>query len=169
MSSADWITITSAGNSSGTGTVTYSIAPNTGSKRTGAITVTAPGFKQDFAISQDGTGGSDTLTGTWVGTWMRPVTGFCDVTSSLTWNLIQDGSDVTGTFVEVITATDGFLCPDPVGTRKTGQLVQGRINGNNLTILTEGGTPFSGTFTSTTISGTGGGSLGRGPFSLQRQ
>ena len=113
--------------------------------------------------------GSGTLTGTWFGTWTRPISGLCEATTSeLTWNLTQSGTAVTGTFVEIVTAIDG-LCPDPVGTKETGTLVQGTVDGTTLTILTDGGTLFSGTFTPDTISGIGGGSLGKGPFSLRRQ
>ncbi len=48
-------------------------------------------------------------------------------------------------------------------------LINGNFEGANITIMTDGGTLFEGNFTDNTIEGTGGGSLGKGPFKLQRQ
>lgn len=114
---------------------------------------------------------SGSLTGTWIGTWTRPVFGFCDFeTSALTWTLTQTGSTVTGSFQRRVTAIDTLgLCPDPVGATSSGGLVNGVLSGNLLTIFTSGGTRFSGTFDGTTITGTGGTSAGTGAFTLNRQ
>ncbi len=111
---------------------------------------------------------SSSLTGTWTGTWTRPVSGFCEETSSVTWNLNQSGTTVSGTFFKVVTAIEGF-CPDQVGTQTSGMLINGNFEGANITIMTDGGTLFEGNFTDNTIEGTGGGSLGKEPFKLQRQ
>ncbi len=111
------------------------------------------------------------LTGTWKGIWTRPVGGLCSFeTSSLTWGLVQSGNSVTGTYNEVVTAIDtSGLCPDSVGKTSSGNLVQGSVSGNSLTIFTDGGTEFMGTFTATTVTGTGGDALGSGPFTLNKQ
>jgi uncharacterized protein (TIGR03437 family) len=117
-----------------------------------------------------GGGGGANLTGTWKGTWTRSVTGLCNSeTSLLTWNLTQDGTKVTGTFSDVITATDGFLCPDAVGTKSSGKLEKGEVKGQALTIFTEGGVRFDATFTATTISCDTVGALGKGHFTLTKQ
>ncbi len=108
------------------------------------------------------------FVGVWKGTWSRPVAGFCDETSTLTWDLKQSGKSVTGTYTKVVKTTNG-LCPDPVGTVLSGTLVQGVVQGNKLTIFTSGGTQFSGTLSGSTITGVGGTSLGFGPFSLTKQ
>jgi hypothetical protein len=50
-SQAQWITITSGSSGVGNGTVQFSVAANTGSSRTGAITVTGG---QMFTVTQDG-------------------------------------------------------------------------------------------------------------------
>jgi len=114
---------------------------------------------------------SSSLTGTWIGTWTRPVAGFCDFeTSALTWTLTQSDGTVTGSFQRRVTAIDTFgLCPDPVGASSSGSLVNGVVSGNSLTIFTSGGTRFTATFDGTTITGTGGTSLGSGTFTLNRQ
>jgi hypothetical protein len=104
------------------------------------------------------------VTGTWTGTWTRPIAGFCDQTESVAWTLTRSGSYVVGTFHNVV--TDG--CVDPNGAQSTGKLVFGRISGHRLTILTEGGTSFDLTIGATTLTGTGGTSLGRGPITLTR-
>src|SRR6185295_19093865 len=52
-SSADWLTITSGGNGTGSGTVNYTVAPNTGSERTGTISVA----RVLFTVTQPGSGG----------------------------------------------------------------------------------------------------------------
>jgi hypothetical protein len=137
---------------------------------TGTCNVT---MNQDMSVTADfePSGPPAPVTGTWAGSWTRPITGLCAFeTSSLNWNLTQVGNNVTGTFREVVTAIDpNGLCPDSVGNTSSGNLVNGVITGNSLTISTDGGTGFSGTVTSTTITGTGGGSLGTGPFMLTRQ
>lgn len=114
---------------------------------------------------------SGSLTGTWRGTWTRPVFGFCDFeTSELTWTLTQTGSTVTGSFQRRVTAIDEFgLCPDRVGAADSGGLVNGVLSGSSLTIFTSGGTRFSGTFDGSTITGTSSSSSGSGTFTLNRQ
>ncbi|MGH9823928.1 MAG: BACON domain-containing protein, partial [Blastocatellia bacterium] len=160
MSQETWITVISGSSGRGTQTWSYSVAPNSGAdQRTGTIAVAG----QTLTVTQDGTNpGGSSLTGTWVGTWTRPVTGFCPAeTSSLRWTLTQTGTTVSGSFLEVVTGTEGDLC-DPINMQTKGDFVQGVVSGNTLTILTDSGTRFSGSFTSTTISGTGGGPLGIG-------
>ena len=49
-SSASWINITSSSSGSGNGTVNYSVLPNTGSSRTGTITIAS----KTFTVTQDG-------------------------------------------------------------------------------------------------------------------
>lgn len=136
----------------------------------GACSVT---MNQNHSVTADFelVGPPPPTTGTWKGSWTRPISGLCNFeTSALTWNLSQSGSNVSGTFSEVVTAIDPEgICPDSVGDTKSGNLVDGMMNGNSLTIFTDGGTQFVGTVTATTISGTGGTSLGTGPFNLTRQ
>jgi hypothetical protein len=152
-------------NAAPTGAMTVSFLPN-GYK-------TKPTLTQAVAAAKVllNTGNPGPLTGTWAGTWTRPISGLCSFeTSSLTWSLTQTGSNVSGTFQGVVTAIDtSGICPDPVGATSSGNLVQGSVSGNSLTIFTDGGTQFTGTFTATTISGTGGTSLGTGPFTLNKQ
>jgi len=105
------------------------------------------------------------LTGTYHGTWTRSVAGFCDQTADLTWTLRQRGSSVTGSYIEVVT----IGCVDPPGHRDTGPLVQGVRTGKRLTILTGGGTRFTGIFDGATLSGTTGSGLGAGTFRLTKQ
>lgn len=105
------------------------------------------------------------LTGTFQGTWSRPVFGFGDEVSTLTWVLTQIGSSVTGTFRKVILDSPIF---SDIGQTVTGTLINGVISGNTLSIITDGGTPFSGTFTLLHIEGLGGPSTRRGPFVLDR-
>ncbi len=131
---------------------------NIGSSHPAKFTVTAP------PTTPPASGGG--LTGTWKGTLTRKIGGFGDETSSMTWTLAQSGTSVTGTYVKTITGTEG-LSPDPVGTTSRGKL-NGTVRGTNLTIQTEGGTVYSGTFTATTISGSVGGTF-PGTFSLRRQ
>lgn len=108
------------------------------------------------------------VAGDWAGTWTWPVAGFCDETAHWTWHLVQSGKQVTGTYTKQITGTDG-LCPDPVGTILSGQLVFGHVQGNTLTIFTGGGTGFEGTVSGNTLSGVGGTSLSSGAFTLTKQ
>ncbi len=54
VSNAAWITITGGSSGSGNGTVNYYVSSNTGSARTGTMTIA----KQTFSVSQSGTGGS---------------------------------------------------------------------------------------------------------------
>ncbi len=121
----------------------------------------------DFEIA----GPPPPVTGTWAGSWTRPISGLCAFeTSSLTWALSQSGSSIAGKFTEVVMAIDpNGLCPDSVGETSSGNLVAGVITGNSLTIFTDGGTQFIGTVTPTTITGTGGTALGTGPFTLNKQ
>jgi hypothetical protein len=105
------------------------------------------------------------LTGTFQGNWTRPIFGFGNEVSQLTWNLTQSGSTVSGTFRKVILSSPIDV---DVGQTVTGRLLNGRISGNTLTIETDGGTPFSGTFTRLHIEGFGGSGTRRGPFSLDR-
>jgi len=113
------------------------------------------------------------LTGTWRGTWTRRPNGFCDVfTNDITWNLVQNGNNVTGTYTHTVTVAqpDQEWCPNNVGHRTTGTFAQGTISSNTLTIFLEGGTRFVGTFDSTTITGTTPGSgIGTGSFTVRKQ
>jgi len=89
----------------------------------------------------------------------------------MTWNLTQNGTVVTGTYSYVVTAIDpeGF-CPNAVGDRQSGNLGNGRISGTTLTFDTFGVRGFTGTFTSTKITGTGGTTAQTtGPFTLTKQ
>jgi hypothetical protein len=54
--SLDWVTITSGSSGTGSGTVTYSVSANTGSIRTGTMTIAG----QTFMITQEGGGGTTT-------------------------------------------------------------------------------------------------------------
>lgn len=121
----------------------------------------------NFALSSS----DGSLSGSWSGTWTRPVFGFCSFeTSSISWSLTQSGNSVSGTYRAVVTAIDtSGLCPDSVGATSSGSLLSGVISGNSLAIITDGGTQFNGTYSSTTISGTGGTSAGTGPFSLTKR
>jgi hypothetical protein len=113
---------------------------------------------------------SGTLTGTWVGTFSRPAFGFCNnETFATTWRLQQNGNQVTGTYLRVVTSTDGDLCPDNPGDRFQGDLVQGTLNGNSLTIFESGGTRYDATVNGTTITGTGRTGAGSGPLNLRKQ
>jgi hypothetical protein len=94
--------------------------------------------------------GDAVLTGTWAGDWTRRTGGSAIETDRLTWNLIQTGTSVTGTYVRTILACDGF-CPDPIGFTASGNLFDGNISAGRLTIWTEGGTPFSCTITPPTM------------------
>jgi hypothetical protein len=103
------------------------------------------------------------VNGTWHGSWLQHVGGFCDASYSLTWTLRQSGASVEGTYVTV--AQDD--CVDPPGTRQSARLVNGSICGNTLTIYTEGGRLFSGAVNGDTISGSSGG-LFPGTFTIQK-
>lgn len=159
-----FITVTSGSTGSGPGTVTFSVAANTStSQRTGTLTIAG----RTFTVTQQGATGPTSLTGRWVGTWTRQIGGFGTEFNSLEWNLVQTGSSVTGTFTRRVTGCNG-LCPNPVGFVQSGYLINGTISGSSLSIMTDGGTTFSGTVTATTISGTSGGSF-PGTFSLTKQ
>lgn len=53
-----WITITGGASGTGNGTVNYSVAPNTGSARTGTMTIAG----QTFTVSQSAAGGGGTFS-----------------------------------------------------------------------------------------------------------
>ncbi|MCU1330505.1 MAG: hypothetical protein JWN34_5875 [Bryobacterales bacterium] len=124
-----------------------------------------------FTLTSGG-GTTGSLSGVWTGTWTYPFGSFCAyMTNAMTWNLTQNGSTVNGTYSYVVTAVDpeGF-CPNAVGDRQSGNLGNGIINGSTLTFDTFGNRGFTGAFTSTKITGTGGtSSQTTGPFTLTRQ
>jgi len=138
---------------------------------TGICSVTMDANESVTATFQPSVSGGS-LTGTWTGPWTELLVGgdFCTSEAfTLTWNLTQTGASVAGTYAYVVTATNGF-CPDNVGDQQTGNLVQGTVSGATLAISMDSGTAFSGTFTSTTITGTGGDtSQSDGPFTLTKK
>jgi pimeloyl-ACP methyl ester carboxylesterase len=107
------------------------------------------------------------LTGTWTGPWMQYMAAFGEeIDSNLTWVLTQNGNQVSGTYVEVITHSD---LGDPPGTTYSGTLLNGTITGDSLTIQSDGGNVFTGKISGTTINGTGGDHLFEGPFTLKKK
>jgi hypothetical protein len=85
------ITIIS-GSGTGGGTVSYSVSANSGSQRTGKITVTGQSFTQIFTVNQEASGPS--LEGIWVGTWESNRN---SQSGGLYLNLSQTGNNVSGT------------------------------------------------------------------------
>ncbi len=143
----------SGGGCSGTGNCTVTVESG--------ITVTANFSPQTTNVS---------LTGTWTGTWSRPVSGLCSSeTYALTWGLTQSGSSVGGSYYSVVTAVSSTICPDSVGTTDSDTFYSGSLNGNDLELMTSGGLQFSGTVAGAVISGTGATSLGSGPFQVSKQ
>ena len=57
-SSASWLTVTKGASGTGNGTVTYSVAANTGAARTGTIRVSAGGVSATYTVKQAGNGSS---------------------------------------------------------------------------------------------------------------
>ncbi|HKM56637.1 MAG TPA: immunoglobulin domain-containing protein [Isosphaeraceae bacterium] len=103
------------------------------------------------------------LTGTWTGQWTEqyvgssPSSGWCDAEYwNVTWVLTQSGSNVSGTYTMTVTglASDALLCPDSPGDQEAGT-ISGTVTGNAFTLITDGGTQFSGTITGTTLAGLG--------------
>jgi hypothetical protein len=89
-----------------------------------------------------------------------------EIDSNLTWVLNQNGSQVSGTYVEVITYSD---LGDPPGTTYSGTLLNGTITGDTLNIQSDGGNMFAGKISGATITGTGGDHLFQGPFTLHKK
>jgi len=89
---------------------------------TGACSVTI-GQNQSVTADFESSGTPGPVTGIWVGSWTRPISGLCAFeTSSLTWSLTQSGNSVSGTFKGVVIATDpSGLCPDFVGDTSSGK------------------------------------------------
>ena len=66
--SLSWVTITDGASGSGNGTVTYSVTANTGSARTGTITVVGGGITRVFTVNQAQSGAAGTAVRTITGT-----------------------------------------------------------------------------------------------------
>src|ERR1019366_5504212 len=133
------------------------------------IQVTINGtFSLRAAFSSSSTTPSSGLGGTGKRTWNQAnIFGFCGYEGwALTWVLTQSGTSVSGTYTMSVTSLDvNGLCPDSVGSKESGSLVQGTLTGSSFTIFTDGGTQFSGTVNGTSISGVGSlGSGGSGSF-----
>jgi hypothetical protein len=92
-SNASWLTIASATSGTGDATISYSVAANSGTARTGQITVTASGSTVQLTVTQSGTG---TLTASFtVSPTPCPVTATGSGTNLLSCTF--DGSGSTGT------------------------------------------------------------------------
>lgn len=130
-----------------------------------ATSVTMDSNKSVIATFDLSGGSGGSITGTWVGTWTTHFSNFGDTTYSVTWQLTQNGQSVSGTYIRVV-QTDPV---DPPGTTYTGNLVDGVLSGNTLTIFEDGGFEFVGTFTGTTFNGTGNNGSVTTPISLTKQ
>jgi Zn-dependent metalloprotease len=112
-SNSSFITITSGTPGSGNGTVNYSVAANTGTARTGTMTIAG----QTFTVTQAGAGGGCTNaivnpgfeTGlppwTLVGSAIRSTGTFPH--SGLAYGLINPGNSATGTIFQTVTIPSG--------------------------------------------------------------
>jgi hypothetical protein len=178
-----------SGTSCGTGCQTYAIGttvtltatPASGStfagwsgggcSGTGTCTVTLSADTSVTATFNPASTSGGSFTGTWVGTWTRPVFNFCSFQNySLTFTLVQSGTSLSGSYRAVVTGIDpGGLCPDSVGTVLTDNIAIGSVTGSSFSLTMSGGTTFNGTMSGTTLTGTGGTASGRGAFTATKQ
>jgi uncharacterized protein (TIGR03437 family) len=152
--------------------VTLSASPGSGStfagwsgacSGTGSCTVT---MNSNLSVTATfnltpSTGSGGSLTGTWSGT-VTENAGGCPFAGTMSWNLTETGTNVTGTttYNETIQSTDPQVV-DVCGSTASGtDTMQGSANGNTVNLTGAVGETFSATVNGTTITGT---SLYTGP------
>ncbi len=137
------------------GTYTVVATNSSGSARSSAVSVTR--------TTTGGGGGGGGISGTWILTWNEqyagssPSSGWCDYEDwDMQWGLTQSGNNVSGTYVMTVhdLAPGYVLCPDVVGTQYSGS-ISGTVSGSSFTLITDGGTVFSGTVSGATMTGLG--------------
>ncbi len=151
VSNVSWITINSGGSGSGDGTISFTVAANTGDVRTGTITVGG----QTFTVNQDGgctyslsaTGANFTETGGMGSVNVVAGTG-CTWTavSNVPWITITSGASGTGN------GTVNFIVAANSGASRTGTLT---IAGQTFTV-TQAGCDYVLPPTGTAFSAAGG-------------
>jgi hypothetical protein len=163
---------------SAAGTYTVVVSNAFGSTTSSAATINTGGSGgggSPTPTPTPGGGGGGSLTGTWTGVWEEDNAGggFCGYEKwNVTWVLVQSGNNVTGSYSQKISSEDttGF-CPDSVGAVRSG-VISGTVSGSSFSLITDGGTFFTGSITGGTLSGIGSengpnatlGSISTGPF-----
>jgi all-beta uncharacterized protein/VCBS repeat protein len=149
-SNASWITVTAGASGTGNGTVSYSVTANTGTSRTGSITVAG----QTFTITQGGTGCTFTLGATSASVGAAASSGTVGVTASAgsctwsansnaTWITVTAGANGTGS------GTVSYSVAANTGTAaRTGTIT---IAGKTFTV-TQGAVPCAFTLGATSAS-----------------
>jgi C1A family cysteine protease len=164
-SNASWISILSGSSGSGSGVVTYSLSPNSGSLRTG--TITAAG--QSFTVTQQGTASCTyTTSPTSISTSALGLTGNINITTqsgcawstsnTLGWASIVSGSSGTGSGTVVYSVSPN------TGSARTGALT---IAGQTIGITQQAATQC--TYSLNSLSNSFNSSGGSGTVNLLTQ
>jgi len=156
QSNSSWITITSGNNGTGNGTVSFSVQANTGSARSGTITVNGQIFTVNqatgcvFSLPLSGlfypaTGGSDT-----VGVFLisgNPTSCTWTAVSNVPWVTITSGSSGTGS------GSFSFTVAPNTDSARTGTIT---VAGMTFTVTQGSDCVFSLSSTDQSFPGTGG-------------